>query len=69
MLTSLTRQLEETKKERDGYIAFEKEVRKEKEREKDGPSKSEVDMKIEKLKEEERFAIEQLKTAERTLRA
>ncbi|THH02062.1 hypothetical protein EW026_g701 [Hermanssonia centrifuga] len=57
--------LEETKKERDGYIAFEKEVRKEKERERDGPSKGEVDTKIEKLKEEERFAIEQLKAAEK----
>lgn len=65
LLTTLTRQLEETKKERDGYIAFEKEVRKEKERERDGPSKGEVDMKIEKLKEEERFAIEQLKAAEK----
>ncbi|KAF7793914.1 hypothetical protein EIP86_005036 [Pleurotus ostreatoroseus] len=65
LLTTLTRQLEETKKERDGYIAFEKEVRKEKERERDGPSKGEVDLKIEKLKEEERFAIEQLKAAEK----
>ncbi|PSR76508.1 hypothetical protein PHLCEN_2v8411 [Hermanssonia centrifuga] len=65
LLTSLSRQLEETKKERDGYIAFEKEVRKEKERERDGPSKGEVDTKIEKLKEEERFAIEQLKAAEK----
>ena len=65
LLTTLTRQLEETKKERDGYIAFEKEVRKEKEREKDGPGKGEVDTKIEKLKEEERFAIEQLRAAEK----
>ena len=64
MLGELSRQLEETKKTRDGYIAFEKEVRKEKERERDGPSKGEVDVKIEKLKEEERFAIDQLKAAE-----
>ena len=64
LLSNLTRQLEETKKERDGYIAFEKEVRKETEREKDGPSKAEVEQKIEKLKEEERFAIDQLKAAE-----
>jgi beclin len=65
LLGELTRQLEETKKTRDGYIAFEKEVRKEKERERDGPSKGEVDVKIEKLKEEERIAIEQLKAAEK----
>lgn len=64
LLGELTRQLEETKKTRDGYIAFEKEVRKEKERERDGPSKTEVDSKIEKLKEEERIAVEQLKAAE-----
>ncbi|KAH8107998.1 APG6-domain-containing protein [Cristinia sonorae] len=64
LLSNLTRQLEETKKERDGYIAFEKEVRKETEREKDGPSKAEVEQKIEKLKEEERFATDQLKAAE-----
>jgi beclin len=61
----LTKQLEETKKERDGYIAFEKDIRKEKEREREGPSKSEVDSKIEKLKDEERIAIEQLKAAEK----
>ncbi|KAI0085187.1 APG6-domain-containing protein [Irpex rosettiformis] len=64
LLGELARQLEETKKTRDGYIAFEKEVRKEKERERDGPSKGEVDSKIEKLKEEERLAVEQLKAAE-----
>lgn len=65
LLTSLKAQLDETKKERDGYIAFEKEVRKEREREKEGINKADVDTKIEKLKEEERFAIEQLKAAER----
>ena len=65
LLETLTKQLEETKKERDGYIAFEKDVRKEKEREREGPSKAEVDSKIEKLKEEERIAIEQLKAAEK----
>ncbi|KAI0690529.1 autophagy protein Apg6-domain-containing protein [Cytidiella melzeri] len=65
LLGELTRQLEETKKTRDGYIAFEKEVRKEKERERDGPSKGEVDIKIEKLKEEEHIAVEQLKAAEK----
>lgn len=61
----MTKQLEETKKERDGYIAFEKEVRKQKEREREGPSKTDMDSKIEKLKDEERIAIEQLKTAEK----
>ncbi|KAI0339806.1 APG6-domain-containing protein [Trametopsis cervina] len=65
LLGELSRQLEETKKTRDGYIAFEKEIRKERERERDGPSKGEVDAKIEKLKEEERIAVEQLKTAEK----
>jgi beclin 1 len=65
LLTSLQRQLDETKKERDGYIAFEREVRKEKEREGQGMSKAEAEKKIEKLKAEERVAIEQLKEAER----
>lgn len=65
LLTSLKAQLDETKKERDGYIAFEKETRREREREKEAPSKADVETKIEKLKEEERFAIEQLKAAEK----
>lgn len=65
LLTNLQRQLDETKKERDGYIAFEKEVRKERERESQGISKEESEKKIEKLKQEEALAIEQLKEAER----
>ena len=66
LLTNLQRQLDETKKERDGYIAFEKEVRKERERESQGPSsKEEAERKIEKLKQEEALAVEQLKAAER----
>jgi len=65
LLTNLQRQLDETKKERDGYIAFEKEVRKERERESQGPSKEEAERKIEKLKQEEALAVEQLKEAER----
>ena len=64
LLATLTRQLDETKKERDGYIAFEKEIRKEREREGQGPPKAETDKKIEKLKAEERSLIEQLKEAE-----
>jgi len=65
LLSSLQRQLDETKKERDGYIAFEKEVRKEKEREGKGMNKEEAEKKIEKLKVEEHMAIEQLTAAER----
>ncbi|KAH9935685.1 APG6-domain-containing protein [Fomitopsis serialis] len=65
LLTTLTRQLEETKKERDGYIAFEKDVRRERDREGDGMSKEEADVKIEKLKEEEKLAIEKMREAER----
>lgn len=65
LLGTLTRQLEETKKERDGYIAFEKEVKKEKDREGSGVNRLEAEAKIDRLKEEERLAIEQLKTAER----
>ncbi|KAA1471785.1 APG6-domain-containing protein [Dentipellis sp. KUC8613] len=65
LLSTLTRQLEETKKERDGYIAFEKEVRKEKEREKDGISKEAAERRIAQLQEDERIAVEQLRDAER----
>ncbi|KAI0665953.1 APG6-domain-containing protein [Trametes maxima] len=65
LLSTLTRQLDETKKERDGYIAFEKEVKKEKEREGSGVNRLEAEAKIERLKEEERLAVEQLKGAER----
>ncbi|KAJ3724861.1 APG6-domain-containing protein [Lentinula raphanica] len=65
LLASLQRQLDETKKERDGYIAFEKEVRKERERESQGLTQEEAQKKIEKLKYDEQLAIEQLKEAER----
>ncbi|CAA7261745.1 unnamed protein product [Cyclocybe aegerita] len=65
LLVNLQRQLDETKKERDGYIAFEKEIRKERDREFQGPSKEEAEKKIEKLKQEEELAIKQLKLAER----
>ena len=65
LLTSLQRQLDEIKKERDGYIAFEKEVRKERERGSQSISKEEAERKIEKLKAEERIAIDQFKDAER----
>ncbi|KAG5647042.1 hypothetical protein DXG03_001412 [Asterophora parasitica] len=65
LISTLQRQLDETKRERDGYIAFEKEVRKEREREGQGPTEEESEKKIERLKVEERSAIEQLKEAER----
>lgn len=65
LLTNLRKQLDETKKERDGYIAFEKEVRKEREREAQGITKEEASRKIEKLVQEEQLAIEQLREAER----
>ncbi|KXN90987.1 Beclin-1-like protein B [Leucoagaricus sp. SymC.cos] len=65
LLKTLNRQLEETKKERDGYIAFEKEIKKEKDRGVQGLTQEEAEKKIERLKSEERLAIEQLKGAER----
>ena len=65
LLTTLQRQLDETKRERDGYIAFDKEVRKEREKDGQGLTKEEADKKVEKLRTEERLAIEQLKEAER----
>lgn len=65
LLNALQRQLDETKRERDGYIAFEREVRREKEREVQGMSKDEAERKILRLQEEEETAIEQLKQAER----
>ncbi|KAJ3999635.1 autophagy protein Apg6-domain-containing protein [Lentinula boryana] len=65
LLNTLQRQLDETKKERDGYIAFEKEVRKERDRESQGLTKEEAEKKIEKLKFDEQLAIEQLKEAEK----
>ena len=66
LLGTLQRQLDETKRERDGYIAFEKEVRKDRERDGSSPaSKVEAEAKIERLRDEERVAIDQLKAAER----
>jgi beclin 1 len=64
LLSTLTRQLDETKKERDGYAAFEREAKKEKEREKDGLTPQEAQRKIARLKEDEQSAIEQLREAE-----
>ncbi|KAF9263395.1 APG6-domain-containing protein [Marasmius fiardii PR-910] len=69
LLASLQRQLDETKKERDGYLAFEKEVKKERERDTQGMSKEEATKKIDKMKLEELAAIEQLLEAERERQA
>jgi beclin 1 len=65
VLSSLQRQLDETKKERDGYLAFEKEVKKERERDSQGMSRDETEKKITKLEVDEKVAIENLKEAER----
>ena len=65
LLTNLQKQLDETKKERDGYIAFEKEVRKEREREAQGFSKVDTEKKIERLKIEEEMVMQQLREAEK----
>ncbi|KAG6330349.1 hypothetical protein ID866_8741 [Astraeus odoratus] len=65
LLSSLQRQLDETKKERDGYIAFEREVRKEKERESQDIGRDEIERKIERLRVEEHTILEQLRLAER----
>lgn len=65
LLQSLQKQLDETKKERDGYIAFEKEVRKERERESLDLSRQDAEKKIERLKFEEQAAIGQLHLADR----
>ncbi|KAF8629407.1 hypothetical protein AX15_003461 [Amanita polypyramis BW_CC] len=65
LLSTLQRQLDETKKERDGYLAYEKELRRERERENQGLSKEETEKKIEKLRMEEQQMIGQLKEAER----
>lgn len=75
MLEGLHRQLEETKKERDGYIAFEREVKKK--FEKDGKDKEsgggqeekEAMKRIEKLKTEEIEATKQLREAEKEYEA
>lgn len=65
LLTSLQRQLEETRKERDGYLAFEREVKKEREREPHGMSQQEAEQKISTLRAEQEYAMDDLKKAER----
>ncbi|KAG8983803.1 autophagy protein 6, partial [Tulasnella sp. 427] len=75
MLEGLHRQLEETKKERDGYIAFEREVKKKFDKEaKDkenggGQEEREAMKRIEKLKTEEIEATKQLREAEKEYEA
>lgn len=62
---SLQNQLDQVKKERDGYLAFEKEARKERDRQAAGLTQNEAEAKIEQLKVQERDAIRQLTDAER----
>src|ERR1700761_1047109 len=45
LMTALAKQLEETRRERDGYLAFEREIRKERERPR--PGEEDIDAKIE----------------------
>lgn len=62
----LSRQLEETTKERDGYIAFEKQIKKEKEREGDDKAAlTEAQRRLEQLAREEEQALEALLDADR----
>lgn len=65
LLSSLQRKLDETKKERDGYLAFDREVRKEKERECQEMNRDEVEHRIERLKSDEGAILDQLKFVER----
>ncbi|KIY74335.1 APG6-domain-containing protein [Cylindrobasidium torrendii FP15055 ss-10] len=66
LLNHLQRQLDETKKERDGYIAFDKELKKEREREGHGAmQKEEAEKKIERLKAEEKSVVQEVLDAER----
>jgi beclin len=65
LLNTLNRQLEETKKERDGYIAFDKELRKEREKGAKGLSKEEAEQLITQLQHQEAVAIHELKEAEK----
>jgi beclin len=65
LLGILNRQLEETTKERDGYIAFEKQIKKEKEREGDKPALVDAEKRMESLKREEEAALHALLDADR----
>ena len=69
LISSLERQLEETKRERDGYVAYEKEWKKEREREKEKEdektTKEDFENQLEKLKLEEQAAIDDLREAQR----
>lgn len=63
LLKGLNEQLKDTMRERDGYLAFEKELKKEKSR--DEEPAEEIERRIERLKEEEKLAIEDIKEAQR----
>jgi beclin 1 len=64
LISTLSKQLEEIKKERDGYLAFEREIKKERERERQVSSPEVTERKIQRLKEDEKNAIDELKAAE-----
>lgn len=63
LLKYLSEQLKDTMRERDGYIAFEKELKKERAREEEPVE--DIERRIERLKEEEKLAIEDLREAQR----
>ncbi|KIM25468.1 hypothetical protein M408DRAFT_26245 [Serendipita vermifera MAFF 305830] len=65
LLGILNKQLEETTKERDGYIAFEKQIKKEKEREGDKANLVDAERRIESLRKEEEAALQALLDADR----
>ena len=63
LLRGLDKQLKDIMRERDGYLAFEKELKKERQREDESPG--DMERRIERLKEEEKLAIEDLREAQR----
>lgn len=66
LLGMLEKQLEETKKERDGYIAFEKQIKKERERVGDNSTvPADAERRLEDLKLEERSLMDDLRDADR----
>lgn len=66
LLGILNKQLEETKKERDGYIAFEKQIKKERERDGDSSTvPADAEQRLEELKMDEHSLMDDLRDADR----
>lgn len=66
LLGTLNKQLEETQKERDGYIAFEKQIKKERERDGDNSTvPADAEQRLEELKMEEESLLDDLRDADR----